>query len=127
MHAPEHMRSAAADVVLYACIPPSNAAEPERVLQILREHAVRRGWTAVGEYVDRCSLGTTEHRPAWADVTEAVEAGRAQGILCPALAMIAYYPAQREQFKTWLAQTGAFAEYAMRTHRGAVPEGQVHA
>jgi hypothetical protein len=102
-------------VVLYACIPLSDGADPGRVLARLEQYAATNGWDVWGEYVDRGPLNSpTALRPAWARVVEAIETGRAHGIVAPAEAMCAYYPHQREQLKTWLAQNGAFAAYAVR-------------
>jgi DNA invertase Pin-like site-specific DNA recombinase len=36
---------------------------PEVQLAGLREHAARRGWTVVGEYIDRGITGARERRP----------------------------------------------------------------
>jgi hypothetical protein len=105
---PHYRAPAGTSVVLYACIPPSNGAMSEKVLGILRDFADQRGWSVRSEHVDRCPLGQTDHRPGWHKVVDHVEAGRAQGVVAPAMAMIAYYPAQREQFKTWLAKRGVF-------------------
>jgi len=55
---------------LYGRVSTLNAQNPEVQLAELREHAARRGWEVVGEYVDRIS-GARERRPEldrlWAD------------------------------------------------------------
>ena len=43
---------------------------PENQLEVLREHADRRGFEVVGEFVDRAS-GTTEERPQYKRLLEA--------------------------------------------------------
>jgi DNA invertase Pin-like site-specific DNA recombinase len=50
-------------VALYARVSTLLAQDPEMQLRELREYASRRGWTIVGEYVDRTS-GAKESRPA---------------------------------------------------------------
>ena len=57
-------------VALYGRVSTMHAQNPEVQLAELREHAARRGWNVVGEYIDRIS-GARERRPAldrlWAD------------------------------------------------------------
>ena len=50
-------------LALYARVSSLLAQDPEMQLIELREYAARRGWTIVGEYVDRTS-GAKESRPA---------------------------------------------------------------
>jgi DNA invertase Pin-like site-specific DNA recombinase len=49
-------------VALYARVSTLNGQHPEMQLAELREHAARRGWTVVGEYIDRLT-GARERRP----------------------------------------------------------------
>jgi len=51
-------------VALYARVSTLAAQSPEMQLVELREYAVRRGWSIVGEYVDHGVSGTKESRPA---------------------------------------------------------------
>jgi DNA invertase Pin-like site-specific DNA recombinase len=55
---------------LYARVSTMHNQNPEVQLSELREHAARRGWEVVGEYIDRIS-GARERRPQldrlWAD------------------------------------------------------------
>src|ERR1700676_2060790 len=56
---------------LYARVSTMHNQNPEVQLAELREHATRRGWTVVGEYIDRGITGARERRPEldrlWAD------------------------------------------------------------
>jgi DNA invertase Pin-like site-specific DNA recombinase len=52
-------------VAIYARISTSNGGQsPEMQLIELREHAARRGWRVVGEYVDEGISGAKDQRPA---------------------------------------------------------------
>ena len=50
-------------VALYARVSTLNGQHPEMQLAELREYASRRGWKAVGEYVDEGVSGSKESRP----------------------------------------------------------------
>jgi len=50
-------------VALYARVSTVNGQDPEMQLRELREHAMRRGWELVGEYVDHGVSGAKESRP----------------------------------------------------------------
>jgi DNA invertase Pin-like site-specific DNA recombinase len=56
---------------LYARVSTMHNQNPEVQLAELREHATRRGWEVVGEYIDRGITGARERRPGldrlWAD------------------------------------------------------------
>jgi DNA invertase Pin-like site-specific DNA recombinase len=56
---------------LYARVSTMHNQNPEVQLSELREHAARRAWTVVGEYIDRGISGARERRPEldrlWAD------------------------------------------------------------
>ena len=56
---------------LYARVSTMHNQNPEVQLAELREHATRRGWEVVGEYIDRGITGARERRPEldrlWAD------------------------------------------------------------
>jgi len=49
--------------VLYARVSTHNGQDPEMQLRELREYCLRRGWPAVGEYVDLGISGAKERRP----------------------------------------------------------------
>ena len=51
-------------VAIYARVSTLNHQDPEMQLAELREHAARRGWQIVGEYIDRGVSGAKESRPA---------------------------------------------------------------
>jgi len=53
-----------ARVAIYARVSTLNHQDPEMQLAELREHAARRGWQIVGEYIDRGVSGAKESRPA---------------------------------------------------------------
>ena len=50
-------------VALYARVSTLNGQHPEMQLSELRDYASRRGWKAVGEYVDEGVSGSKESRP----------------------------------------------------------------
>ena len=50
-------------VALYARVSTLNGQHPEMQLAELREHASRRGWEVVGQYVDEGVSGSKESRP----------------------------------------------------------------
>lgn len=103
----------AVPVVLYLRIPPSQAADAERLIGRLRTYALEHGWRVRGRYVDHVPLASlTVPRPAWSEVIAEIESGRARGIVAPIEAMCAYHTSQREQFGTWLAANRAFVAYA---------------
>src|SRR5580700_10195554 len=56
---------------LYARVSTMHNQNPEMQLAELREHATRRGWEVVSEYIDRGITGARERRPEldrlWAD------------------------------------------------------------
>jgi len=58
-------------VGLYARFSTMHNQNPAMQLAELREHSARRGWTVVGEYIDRGITGARERRPEldrlWAD------------------------------------------------------------
>jgi DNA invertase Pin-like site-specific DNA recombinase len=58
-------------VALYARVSTLNGQNPQMQLGELREHAARRGWEIVGEYIDQGISGARERRPQldrlWAD------------------------------------------------------------
>ena len=48
---------------LYAPVSTMQNQNPEMQLAELREHATRRGWEVVSEYIDRGITGARERRP----------------------------------------------------------------
>jgi DNA invertase Pin-like site-specific DNA recombinase len=50
-------------IALYARVSTPNGQHPEMQLAELREHAARRGWEIVGEYIDQGITGARERRP----------------------------------------------------------------
>jgi DNA invertase Pin-like site-specific DNA recombinase len=50
-------------VALYARVSTPNGQHPEVQLAELREHAARRGWEIVREYIDQGITGARERRP----------------------------------------------------------------
>jgi len=62
---PQVVRGADLDrrAVLYARVSTHNGQDPEVQLRELREYCLRRGWGAVGEYVDIGISGAKERRP----------------------------------------------------------------
>jgi DNA invertase Pin-like site-specific DNA recombinase len=50
-------------VGLYARVSTLHGQNPQVQLSELREHAARRGWKVVGEYVDQGVSGARERRP----------------------------------------------------------------
>jgi len=51
-------------VGIYARVSTANNQDPETQLTELREHAARRGWITVDEYIDQGVSGSAESRPA---------------------------------------------------------------
>jgi DNA invertase Pin-like site-specific DNA recombinase len=51
-------------VALYGRVSTLHNQNPEMQLAELREHATRRGWTVVGEYIDRISGARERRTPA---------------------------------------------------------------
>ena len=68
------------NVALYARVS-TDGQDPELQLVALRAHAVNRGWTITGEFIDQGYSGAKEKRPALAQLMKAAWAGGLQAVL----------------------------------------------
>lgn len=69
-------------VALYARVSTLHTQNPEMQLAELREYAARRGWIAVGEYVDEGVSGSKESRPELNRLMADVHRRKFEVVLC---------------------------------------------
>ena len=68
------------NVAVYARVS-TDGQDPELQLMALRAHAVNRGWTIVGEFIDQGYSGAKEKRPALDRLMKAAWSGTVQAVL----------------------------------------------
>jgi DNA invertase Pin-like site-specific DNA recombinase len=68
------------NVALYARVS-TDGQDPELQLMALRAHAVNRGWTITGEFIDQGYSGAKEKRPALDRLMKAAWSGTVQAVL----------------------------------------------
>lgn len=68
------------NVALYARVS-TDGQDPELQLMALRAHAVNRGWTIAGEFIDQGYSGAKEKRPALDRLMKAAWSGSVQAVL----------------------------------------------
>ena len=68
------------NVALYARVS-TDGQDPELQLMALRAHAVNRGWTITGEFIDQGYSGAKEKRPALDRLMKAAWSGSVQAVL----------------------------------------------
>ena len=68
------------NVALYARVS-TDGQDPELQLMALRAHAVNRGWTIAGEFIDQGYSGAKEKRPALDRLMKVAWEGTVQAVL----------------------------------------------
>ena len=68
------------NVALYARVS-TDGQDPELQLMALRAHAVNRGWTITGEFIDQGYSGAKEKRPALDQLMKTAWSGTVQAVL----------------------------------------------